>query len=134
MILSASTSVVNARVASGNTPIQQIKAAGITSRGAATQGVPQPVSNVSVVVGKASAASRTLRVSFTQNPSDPYFVNAQLYIKQGNGTPTLLASGISPIVVTVPASLAPTLVTVVSNGNWGTTPFNSSPGKAVSLA
>jgi len=132
VILNLPTGVVTSRVSTSNTPIQQIKAAGLTSRGATTQGLPQPVSNVSIAIVK-SGASRTLRVSFTQNPSDPYFTNAQVYIKQGSGTPTLLASGTSPIIVTLPQSNASAIVTVVSNGNWGSTPLETSPGTVVSL-
>jgi hypothetical protein len=133
MILNRISSVVQARVGTANSPIQQIKAAGLTSRGATTQGLPQPVSNLSVSISK-SGSSRLLRISFTQNPGDPYFVNAQAYIKQGIGTPTLLASGASPIIVTLPQSDSPAIVTVVSNGNWGSTPLETSPGMAVSLA
>jgi hypothetical protein len=133
MILNRQSSVVQSRVATSNSPIQQIKVAGLTSRTTNTQGLPQPVSNVSVAVIK-SGANRTLRISFTENPSDPYFTSAQLYITQGNGNPTLLASGTSPIVVTLPANKTPAIVTVVSNGNWGSTPLDQSPGKAVSLA
>jgi hypothetical protein len=133
MILNRASSIVTSRVGPSNAPIQQIKAAGLTDRGATTQGLPLVVSNVSIAVSK-SGSNRTLRVSFTQNPGDPYFVNAQAYIKQGNGTPTLLASGISPIVVTIPKNSGPAIVTVVSNGNWGSTPLETSPGTAVSLA
>lgn len=133
MILNTRKSVVQSRVGPENAPIQQIKAAGVTSRGANTQGLPQPVSNVSAAIIK-SGNSRTVRVSFTQNPNDPYFTTAQLYIKQGNGTPTLLASGTSPIVVTLPKSNTPAIVTVVSSGNWGSMAREASPGKVVSLA
>lgn len=133
MILNKTSSIVQARIGIANTPLQQVKAAGVTSRGQTTQGLPQIVSNVSVAVTK-NDTNRTLRVSFTQNPNDPYFTSAQLYIQQGNGSPALLASGISPIVVTLPQNNMPAIVTVVSNGNWGSTPFASSPGKVVSLA
>jgi hypothetical protein len=133
MILTRRSSVVISRVEPSNTPIQQIKAAGQSDRGETTQGLPLPVSNVSVVVSK-QGNSRTLRVSFTENPSDPYFTGAQVYIKQGTGTPTLLASGSSPIIVTVPKSISPGIVTVVSNGNWGSLPLARCSGKAVSLA
>ena len=133
MMLNKRQSVVQSRVTAENAPIQQIKAAGLTSRGATTQGLPQPVSNVTTSVSK-SGTSRTIRVSFTQNPSDPYFTVGQLYIRQGTLTPTLLASGTSPIVVTLPKSNMPVVVTVVSSGNWGSTPLSRSPGKVVSIA
>lgn len=133
MILNTRKSVVQARVSLENAPIQQIKAAGVTSRGETTQGLPLPVSKVSVAIVKGST-TRTLRVSFVQNPADPYFVTAQLYIRQGTLTPTLLASGESPIVVTVPQSIAPTVITIVSTGNWGSLPLEDSPGTVVSLA
>jgi hypothetical protein len=133
MILNRRSSVVQARIGPENAPIQQIKAAGNTFRGQATQGLPQPVSNVSVSVAR-SGTLRTLRVTFAQNPGDLYFTGAQVYVKQGTGSPTLLASGQSPIIVTLNASSAPALLTVVSNGNWGSTPLATSPGKVVSLA
>ena len=132
MNLNRPTGVITSRVSTSNTPIQQIKAAGQTDRGQTTQGLPLPVSKVSVAIIK-SGTNRTLRVSFTENPSDPYFTNAQVYIKQGSGTPTLLASGRSPIVVTLPKSTVSAIVTVVSNGNWGSTPLETSPGTVVSL-
>lgn len=133
MILGKNTGVITSRVSPLNSPIQQIKAAGVTTRGQTTQGLPLAVSNVAVAIVR-SGSSRTLRVSFTHNSQDPYFVNAQLYLSQGAFTPTLLASGQSPIVVTVPRSDIPAVLTVVSNGNWGSTPLDQSPGAAVSLA
>lgn len=133
MILNTRRSVVQSRVSPDNAPIQQIRSAGITSRGQTTQGLPLPVRNISVAITK-TGTSRTVRVSFTQNPSDPYFTVAQLYVRQGTLTPTLLASGASPIVVTLQRSIAPTIITVVSNGNWGSTPLADSPGAVISLA
>ncbi|HEV8492655.1 MAG TPA: hypothetical protein VGR76_10295 [Candidatus Angelobacter sp.] len=133
MILNTRKSVVQSRVSPENAPIQQIKAAGVTSRGQTTQGLPLPVSKVSAAIIK-SGTNRIVRVSFVQNPADPYFVTAQLYMKQGTLTPTLLASGASPIIVTLPKSIAPTVITVVSSGNWGSTPLEDSPGTVVSLA
>jgi hypothetical protein len=132
LILNQRTSIIQSRIGQQNASIQQIKTAGVTSRTTNSQGLPKIVSNVSVSITK-SGTSRTLRVSFTQNPNDPYFTNGQLYIKQGTGNPTLLASGTSPIIVTLPKSVAPAVVTVVSSGNWGSTPVSRSPGKAVSL-
>lgn len=129
-------SVVQSRVSTANTPIQQIKSAGLTSRGRTTQGLPQVVSNISVSVSKSgdNNDSRTLRVSFTENTNDPYFTGVNLYMKQGNGNPTLIATGTSPIIVTIPKSNSPAIITLASNGNWGTTHILTSPGKAVSLA
>lgn len=124
---------MQSRVESQSASIQQIKTAGVTSRSANTQGLPKIVSNVSISISR-TGTNRTLRISFTQNPADPYFKTAQAYIKQGNGTPTLLASGTSPIVITLPSSNTPAIVTVVSAGNWGTTSLAASPGRAVSLA
>lgn len=133
MILGQSMGVVSSRVGQANAPIQQIKSAGLTARGASTQGLPQAVNNLSVSVAK-SGAMRTMRVSFIQNPSDPYFSTAHVYVQQGTAQPTLVASGISPVSVSLPQTNAPAKVTVVSSGNWGATPLASSPGKAVSLA
>jgi hypothetical protein len=81
-----------------------------------------------------SGNNRILRVSFTQNPSDPYFTDADLYIRQGTGNSTQIAMGTSPIIATVPKSNVPTIITVVSSGNWGVTPLATSPSVAVSLA
>lgn len=134
MILNRRSSVVQSRVGPENPQIQQIKAAGQTARGQNTQGLPRPVSNVSIAVIK-SGNSRTVRVSFIQNPSDPYFVNAELHLSQGTTlTPTILASGTSPIVVTLPKSTVPAKLTVVSSGNWGSMARIASPGRVVSLA
>lgn len=133
MIIGRRSGIIDSRFERSNAPIQQIKAAGITARGVSTQGLPQIVRNVSISVAR-SGANRTLRISFTQNPSDHYFGYAQAYIKQGNGALTLLASGTSPIVVTLQKSNTPAIVTVVSAGNWGTTKLSASPGRAVSLA
>lgn len=133
MILKNNKGVLSSRISVENAPIQQIKAAGLTARAANTQGVPQVVSNVSISISK-SGANRSMRVSFIQNPNDPYFDKAHLYIQQGNNNPTLVASGTSPIVATLPKSNAPVTVHVVSSGNWGTTPLSTSPSKAVSLA
>lgn len=132
MIINNRTSVVQSRVGPENAPIQQIKAAGITSRGATTQGLPQQVRNVSAVVVK-SGTNRTIRVSFTENPSDPYFNTAQLYVQQGSDNPTLVASGTSPITATLPSTKSPVIFRVVSSGNWGSTPLETSPGSVVSL-
>ncbi len=134
MILNTRKSVVQSRVSPENAPIQQIKAAGQTDRGQTTQGLPQPVSNVSVAIVK-SGNNRIVRVSFTQNPADPYFVNAELHVSQGvTLTPTIMASGTSPIVITLPKSKTPAKLTVVTSGNWGSMARIASPGKVVSLA
>lgn len=133
MILNRASSVVRARIGLYDAPIQQIKAAGVTGRGSTTQGLPIPVTNLSVSVAK-SGSNRLVRVSFTQNPNDPYFTAADLYVKQGSNNATLVAMGSSPILVTLPASPVPTTLIVASSGNWGTLPLAQSPGIAVSLA
>lgn len=133
MILNRPTGVVQSRISPTNSAIQQIKAAGLTSRGATTQGLPQAVRNISVTVAK-SVNSRKISVAFTQNPADHYFSTAHVYIQQGTTQPTLVASGVSPVTITLPKSSIPARVFVVSAGNWGTTPLSASPGRAVSLA
>lgn len=133
MIFHSRVGVVTSRISPLAAPVSQIKSAGVTSRSQNTQGLPQTVTGLSISLAKAGA-NRTLRISFTPNSADPYFNIGQAYIKQGNGTPTLLASGNSPIIVTLPKNAAPAIVTLVSSGNWGATPFHASPGKAVSLA
>lgn len=132
MILAKRTGIIGSRVSDGNTPIQQIKVAGLTGRNNNSQGLPKPVSNVTVSVQRNGTA-RVLRISFTHPTNDPYFTTGQAYIQQGTDTPTLLASGSSPITVNLTKSSVPVIITVVSAGNWGATDLKHSPARSVSL-
>lgn len=135
MNLNMARGFIGSRINTLNAPIQQIKAAGQNLRGQTTQGLPDPVTDVTVSVTKVDATTRTLRVSFKHNPNDKYFTDADLYLQlHGNNNATLIAMGTSPIIVNVQRSDGPAIVTVVSSGNWGVTPLADSPGIAVSLA
>ena len=125
--------VIASRFGESNTPLQQVKGAGLSARGKTTQGLPAPVRNVQVAVSRAGA-SRTLRVTFTQAPNDPYFVKAEVYTRNGLGNAVLVASGTSPITFTVQKSQTPLVVFVVSAGNWGTAPLSFADSKVVSIA
>jgi hypothetical protein len=122
--------------------VQQVKAAGIASptlasqraQSPSTQGVPDVVSNVSVVKKNTSTTATQLSVSFNRHPNDPYFTSAKVYMKYGTDAPTLVSEGHrSPIIFSQPRTHAPATVVVVSSGHWGSTPVEKSPVKAVSL-
>lgn len=135
MILAArSRSIVGSRIDPGNTPLQQVKGAGVAARGQDTQGLPLPVRSVSVAVAK-SGTNRTLRVTFQQNPSDPYYITSKVYVRYASGgNPVHVASGTSPVNVTLQSTKVPATVFVVSSGNWGDHPLHLAPGRAVNLA
>ena len=129
---------------SPKTQIAQLKAAGITGASASantqikspsTQGLPKAVSNVNITKMNSSNTQAKVTVSFTHNPGDPYFTSAQVYATVGNASPVLVSGGnSSPVVFTMNRTNAPVTITVVSQGNWGSTAIENSPSKSVSLA
>lgn len=114
--------------------IAQIKAAGQVSVTPTTQGVPKVVSSVTVQKKNLSPTQAQLTVSFIENPGDPYFTNAQLYLQLGTNPPSLIAqSPTSPILVKVDRTSAPATLFVASAGNWGATTPANSPAASLSL-
>ena len=115
--------------------IAQIKSAGQTTVTPSTQGVPKVVTNVRVKKKILNSTQAQLTVSFTQNPGDPYFVNAQIYLKLAAGNPVLIGQGAnSPLVITVARTSTPATIIVVSAGNWGSTAISASPVESINLA
>lgn len=116
------------------TQLAQVKAAGVVTVTATTQGVPRVVSGLSVQKKNLSATQVQLTVSFTQNPGDPYFTTAELYLQLGNNPPSLIAQGASsPILAKVDRTSFPATLIVASTGNWGRTSVTNSPALGLSL-
>lgn len=124
------------------TQVAQIKAAGTAPLSAlsqpqrqSTQGVPQAVSGVTLTKRILTATTCRITVSFARSPGDPYFTQAEVYLKLGSGVPNLVSKGsTSPLTFTTARTGVPATVFVVSIGNWGSTALANSPGKALSLA
>jgi hypothetical protein len=101
----------------------------------ASQGVPQNVTITSVSRLTLANGQRRISVSFRRNPSDPNFQAVAIYLKQGNGQPSLLTqSTTSPATFTVPASTAASAIVVQSVGNFGFVPAQNSPARTVNLS
>jgi hypothetical protein len=118
------------------TQIQQLKAA---STGAPLPGnsvlspnLPQAVLGINTSI-KSSGSLRTVTVSFTRGP-DALFQQANVYLKQGSGSPILVASSpTSPITFTTTKTVSPSSIVVQTQGNWGSLPLSASLGKAIHL-
>lgn len=115
--------------------IAQIKSAGQLTVTPSTQGVPKVVTNVAVRKTILNSTQVQLIVSFTQNPGDPYFTSAKIYMALGNANPVVVGEGAaSPLTITVARTKVPATIIVVSSGNWGATVVSNSPVKSISLA
>lgn len=94
---------------------------------------PGKVSNVRIV-SRPGSGQKTVTVQFNHPPGDQYYMGSNVYLRQANGQPTLVAKGTkSPITFTVPTSTAPHSIFVTSVGNWGETDVLSSPSAPVRL-
>lgn len=120
----------------GGTPAQgiaQIKAAGITTSGV-TQGTPKNLANISIQRKNLNSTQAQLTVSFQENPGDPYYSSAKVYLRLGSGQPTVIGEGAhSPLVVTVTRTSTPAAIQVQATGNWGSVPLDSCPSAGVNL-
>jgi hypothetical protein len=96
--------------------------------------LPQPVSNITVSRQAISATQHKVTVRFTPTGGDTQFKSANVYLKQGNGTPNLVASteGNSVSFVTNKSHLSSNLI-VQSVGSVASIPVVHSPTKVISL-
>ena len=95
---------------------------------------PKTVSHLRVARVASDAPSHQLSVQFSRNPADKYFQAVNVYLKAGKNQPVLLTSGThSPIKVSVQKTSAASSIIVQSAGNWGNSPLNASPSRAIRL-
>ena len=96
--------------------------------------VPKPVTGVRITRTQQAGGSILVGVSFNRNTADPAFQNANVYLKQGSGTPNIVAvTGGTQTSFTVPATPAASVVTVQSSGTTGSLPLSQSPSRALTL-
>lgn len=92
---------------------------------------PAHVSRIRVV-SKTVGNQRTFTVGFAHPPGDPHYQGSTVYLKQGKGQPTQVASGAkSPLTFTMTKSAAPHAIFITSDANWGSTNVLTSPSARI---
>ena len=122
------------------TQIQQIKAASqpsslspVAVAPVVSANMPKAVQSVGTAV-RISGSQRQVTVRFTRSP-DPFYQSVNIYLRQGNQQPVLIASSpTSPITFSVAKTSAAATVFVQTQGNWGPMPLSSSPSASLRLA
>jgi hypothetical protein len=95
---------------------------------------PATVSRIRVVTKPPVNGQKQVTVQFTHPHNDPYFAGANIYLRQGQKQPVLVASGAqSPLTFNAPQTNAPHAVYVTSLGNWGETAVLKAPSRHVRL-
>jgi hypothetical protein len=132
---------------SWQTQIQQLKTVGLAAKpvvlvpnGPApvplpSQGVPEVVSITNTSRKILPNGNVQIAVHFTRNAQDQSFQSAAIYLKQGDGQPSLVTQSFtSPATFIVPRSNAAAAVIVQATGNFGAKPLANSPARTVSLS
>ena len=133
MGFNAGAQVQQLRVASQPSPLSTLKKPSVQN---SVPSVPKPVTGLRVHrAGIPGTGNVKVSVHFNRDPADVAYQGANIYLKQANGTNSIVNStaGTQGTFV-VPKSSAASVVTVQSVGSGSAIPVGNSPGKAVNLS